>query len=55
MIVCPMIEVISETASVNSMPAASNFHLVYSAVSCQPAHTPMKEREMQVEIQYCGM
>ena len=29
--------------------------LVDSAVSCQPAYPPSKEKEMQIEIEYCGM
>ncbi|MGO9399725.1 MAG: hypothetical protein ACLP19_18050 [Xanthobacteraceae bacterium] len=29
--------------------------LVDSLVSCQPAHPQVKEKEMQVEIEYCGM
>jgi hypothetical protein len=37
------------------MPAAWSVHLVDSAVSCQPTHALRKEREMQIEIEYCGM
>ena len=39
----------------NSMPAAWSLHLVESAGRCQPTHALRKEREMQVEIEYCGM
>jgi hypothetical protein len=35
--------------------AAWSLHLVDSAVSCQPTDALRKEREMQVEIEYCGM